>query len=396
MLRGTLTSLIRDADWLTADRARAWCRVLAGAAGLAVAAFAILGHVGLDPFGKLLGTDFSSFWTASRLALQGNSGAAYDPAQHYAAQQALFPAGQGGYYAFFYPPSFLLICLPLALLPYAASLAAWISAGLLAFVACLRRVLPQRWAVLPILAFPGVLTNMGHGQNGFLSAACLGGTMLLLDRRPFLAGACLGLLSFKPQLLLAAPVMLLAARRWTVVSGAATAALGLAGASWLVLGNEAWAGFLRVSPLARAALEDGLVEPWKMQSAFAAIRVLHGGVTLAYAVQAVVAVGVLALLGRLAARRPGALAEGALLTIGGLLCTPFLLDYDLVCLALPIAWVAAEAQRTGWRPWEKSALLAAYVLPMVSRLLAGAGLPTATLVMAGLLVVVARRAAART
>jgi len=42
------------------------------------------------------------------------------------------------------------------------------------------------------------------------------------------------------------------------------------------------------------------------------------------------------------------------------------------------------------------AMLAAYVLPVVSRLLAGSGLPTATLVMAGLLVVVARRAAART
>ncbi|MDQ2804128.1 MAG: DUF2029 domain-containing protein, partial [Pseudomonadota bacterium] len=68
---------------------------------------------------------------------------------------------------------------------------------------------------------------------------------------------------------------------------------------------------------------------------------------------------------RIAARRLGSVAEGAVLVASAMLCTPFLLDYDLVCLSLPLAWVAAEARRTGWRPWEKIVVLAAYVLPLM-------------------------------
>ena len=38
------------------------------------------------------------------------------------------------------------------------------------------------------LACPAVLINVGHGQNGFLTAALLGGALVLLDRRPIVAG----------------------------------------------------------------------------------------------------------------------------------------------------------------------------------------------------------------
>jgi hypothetical protein len=48
-------------------------------------------------------------------------------------------------------------------------------------------------------AFPAVFVNIGHGQNGFLTAALLGSALLSLDRRPWLAGALIGLLAYKPQ-----------------------------------------------------------------------------------------------------------------------------------------------------------------------------------------------------
>jgi alpha-1,2-mannosyltransferase len=390
----SLIAELRDADWLTPERARAWCRILAAMFLVATVLVLALSRNGLDPLGNPLGTDFVSFWSASRLALDGQAAAVYEPAAHLAAQRALFPALQPSfYYAFFYPPSFLLICLPLALLPYSAALLVWLSTGFAALFACLRRILPQRWAILPIVAFPALLLNASHGQNGFLSAACLGWSMLLLQRRPFVAGMCLGALVFKPHLLLGAPIALLAARRWTAIAGAATSALGLIVLSWFVLGENAWHGFLRGSALARATLEQGMVEFSKLQSVFAAVRLLHGGVGLAYAVQILSAGLTCALLGYIVARRPGASAESALMVAASLLCTPFLLDYDFVCLALPIAWVMAEAQRTGWWPWEKFVLLAAYVLPLVSRPIAGwADVPMAPMVLAGLLLIVARRA----
>lgn len=390
-------SRLRDAAWLGAERARAWCAILAAFSLLAVLVWVGLSHGGVDRLGKPLGTDFISFWSAGRLALGGDPSAAYDPATHAAAEAAALPEARPDYYAFFYPPTFLLICLPLALLPYPAALAVWLAGGLAALLICLRRLLPQRWAILPMLAFPAVLVNAGHGQNGFLTAAAFGGGMTLLARRPFLAGLCLGALAIKPHLAMAVPVALIAARRWRAVAGAATGALGLCALSWAVLGGGTWRAFAAASGLARKTLDEGLVDPAKMQSVFAAMRLLGGGIGVADALQAVVALTALALLARAAARRPGAAAEGAVMVGVSLLATPFLLDYDLVCLALPLAWVAAEAQRTGWLAWEKLGLLAAYALPLVSRPLAmGAGVPVAPLAMAALLALLLRRVRPRT
>ena len=386
---------LRQADWLTPERARAWSRVLALAILLGATVWIGLSHAGIDPLGKPLGTDFLSFWAASHLALSGHAAAAYNVTAHAAAERAAVP-NETLYYAFFYPPTFLLLCLPLAALPYLASLAGWLLATFLPLFACLRRLLPQRWAVLPILSFPGVLLNAGQGQNGFLSGACFGGGMLLLERWPLLAGLCLGALVFKPHLLPVVPIALLAARRWSALVGVVLSSLGLCVASWAILGESAWRGFLRVAPLARATLDRGFVEPWKMQSVFAAVRVLDGSLLLAYAAQAAVALAAVAVLWPVVARRPGGRAEGAMLVTATMLCTPFLLDYDLVCLALPLAWLTAEAQRTGWRPWEKTVVLAAYALPLLARPLAmGPHLPVAPLVVGCLLLVLAGRVRGR-
>lgn len=126
---------------------------------------------GLDPAGRPLGTDFLSFYAASALALAGHAADAYRPTLHHAAEQAGF-GRDTGYAAFFYPPTFLLACLPLATLPYLAALAAWLGATFAAYCAVLRRVLAGSgvgvWAVA---AFPAVLVDAGHGQNGFLTAA---------------------------------------------------------------------------------------------------------------------------------------------------------------------------------------------------------------------------------
>jgi hypothetical protein len=109
----SLIAELRDADWLTPERARAWCRILAAMFLVATVLVLALSRNGLDPLGNPLGTDFVSFWSASRLALDGQAAAVYEPAAHLAAQRALFPALQPSfYYAFFTRrPSCLFVCL---------------------------------------------------------------------------------------------------------------------------------------------------------------------------------------------------------------------------------------------------------------------------------------------
>ncbi len=384
---------LRDASWLTHGRARAWCRILFLAClGLTLARWVLIAF-GVEFLGDARNVDFASFWAAGRLALEGHPDWAYIPARHAAAQAAL-PGTATGYAAFFYPPPFLLLCLPLALLGFLPALAAWLALTGAAWLAAIRRVLPAAAGWLPVLAFPPAWNNFWHGQNGFLSAALLCAGASALDRRPFLAGLYFGGLSFKPQLALVIGPALLAARRWTALAGTAVSAASLALASLLAFGRPTWAAFLANTDLARRTLETELVGSAKMISVFAAMRLLGAGLGTAYTAQAAAAIGAVLVLALLAARRPGGLAEGALMGAAAMLASPFLLDYDLMLLSLPMAWLLAAATRDGFLPWEKLALAAAFPLALLARTVATRyGLPLAPFVCAGLLIVVTRRVA---
>ena len=97
------------------------------------------------------------------------------------------------YYGWHYPPAFLLVAAALAALPYLGALLVYQAATLAAYLAVVRRIAGRPEAWLLALAFPAVFVNVTHGHNGFITAALLGGALLVLDRRPLLAGALHGL-----------------------------------------------------------------------------------------------------------------------------------------------------------------------------------------------------------
>ncbi len=347
--------LLRHADWLTADRARIYGRmaaamVLVQAANLTLR---IVRSAMADPHFRPEPTDFDTFWAASRLALQGHAALAYDSHAMQAAEAVGAQPAPGQFFPYLNPPIFLLICLPLALLPYLPAMVAFVAGGYAVVVTCLRRILPAEWPSLTIFALPVAMLNGTEGQTGCLSATCYAGGLLLLDTRPAWGGACLGLLAYKPHLALCVPVALVAARRWTALAACAGTALLLALTSWAALGTAVWLGFLHAGPMMREVLDGADTYP-RMLSTYAALRILHARPDLAYASQAVMSAACLAGLARLAWHRPGAGPEMAAAACAAMLCTPYLLDYDLVCLAVPTAWLAGEAGRNGWRPWERS------------------------------------------
>jgi hypothetical protein len=387
--------VLRAADWLTAERARAYGWMLLGAAVVMLAAWVALSRSGLDPRGRPIGADFASFWTAARLALSGAPASAYNVVAHHAEETAILRA-DSGYAAFFYPPIFLLVCAPLGLLPYLAALAAWLVTTGVAYWRAARAWLGDRFGMMPIIAFPGVLLNIINGQNGFLTTALFGAGALWLNARPLLAGVCLGALAYKPQLGLIVPVALALAGRWKTFAAAAVTAVALASISLGVFGVGAWQGFIEESGVARAVLERRLVGDAKIQSAFAAVRLWGGPLWLAYGAQVLTAFAVVAGLVWLQRRAPRGGAEGPAMIVAALLCSPYLLDYDLILLAVPLAWLLRQGARTGFLDWEKTVMAAAFILPLFSRTLATlARAPIAPLVVGALFVVMLRRGALR-
>jgi hypothetical protein len=354
-----------EAAWLTGDRAASLARLLALVLFCSLAGAGVLIFMSYTA-AKPMALDFDAFWAASKLAVHGHAAQAYDNVAIEATERAATDMAPG-YLAFYYPPSFLLICLPLGLLGFTAALCVFLAAEMALLLAGLRCILPQRWAWLPLLSFPGFIMNALSGQNAPLTAACFCGAAIWLTSRPILAGMCLGGLVCKPQLAVCVPVALLAARRLRALIACGTTAVALCLLSWLAFGTGVWRGFLANAPNARADIESIAIKWPKLQSAFGTVRLAGGGNARAYELQAVVSALAVIVLAWACWRRPGAQTEAALMVCAALLFTPFLYDYDLAILAVPLACLMSQAQRSGWRRWEKIALLATYLTPLAAR-----------------------------
>ena len=323
----------------------------------------------IDPTGKPIGTDFLGFWAAGRMALDGHATEAYDANLHAAAEQRALPwkpGQQAPFLPYLYPPTFLMAAAVLALLPYGAALAIWLAATLSAYVAAIRAIFPA--ALMAALAFPAVFLNLAHGQTGFLTAGLLGGALLLLDRRPWTSGVLFGLLAYKPQFGVLIPLALLLGGYWRTICAAALTIAATVACSIALWGAGPWRAFIAtLQTVGGTGLENSSEGLEKLQSVFAAVRLLGGGIDLAWALQAV-----FALIAAAAVvwvwRKPASLAiKGAVLSIASLMVTPYLFDYDLLILALPLAWLVSLGLTDRGA---KAILLATWLLPLFSRMMA--------------------------
>jgi Glycosyltransferase family 87 len=351
---------------------------------------------------KLSG-DFVSFWTAGKLALQGHAAQAYARLPHFALQLDLHHDPGWGYLAFFYPPFFLLLCTGFALLGYFPALCVWLVTTFACYVAALRALLPKTlrqgvpvWVLF--LGYPAVMINAGFGQNGFLSAGLFGGAAVWLDRRPALAGLCFGCLAYKPQLGIIVPLALIVARRWRCFAFAAATVVVLAAAATLAFGTDVWPAFMAGMVDAR---RDWMEPPNPLYliywvTVFGAVRLHGGSLALAYGAQAAVTVAAAFMLLRALSQRPPGVrsgrAEVAAIAACVPFCSPFMLEYDLIILAVPMAWLLSEALRDGFRRGELATLVAAYFAPALFKVSAfDNALKLGVIVAAALLFVIVLR-----
>ena len=144
----------------------------------------------------------------------------------------------------------------------------------------------------------------------------------------------------------------------------------MAAASWLAFGSESWhAFFASIGHTSQAFLSDGWADWSKLQTAFGLTRMLGGSETLAWTVQ----------IARRARRRcrsraccgeaaPAYEIKAAALATGALLATPYLYMYDLVVLAVPLAFLCRLGAR-GFLPHELTAIgvacLLIFIFPLI-------------------------------
>lgn len=431
---GTFMNRVREAlrtgNWLTRERIRliAVAVLIASVAGFAF--LVVTAHGGVDRQGRPLGTDFSNVYAAGTYVLEGKPAAPFDPPRQDAREQDIFGKATP-FYGWHYPPYFLFIAGALAELPYGMALAAWQVSTLLLYLVMIWRIFspsprtrgegvgglrppsveqerdakhryderasppgsekrkrPLTVASLDLtphvvrgeilllaLAYPAVLINIGHGQNGFLTAALLGGALIILDRRPIAAGILIGLLVYKPQFGLMIPLALIAGGYWRSFGAAAATVVALTLVTTLAFGAEVWPAFKASTEFSRTVvLEQGQTGWYKIQSLFSWARMWGAPIPLAYALQGALTVALGIAIVRLWRSTAAVALKSAALCLAAILATPYSLDYDMMVLAPAIAFFAADGLRRGFGPWEKTTLAALWLVPLVTRSVAEATL----------------------
>jgi hypothetical protein len=363
---------LRSGDFLSADRLRVYPLILILAYVLSIGYLFATSHGGMDTFERPLGTDFSEVYAAGVFVREGEPAKPFDNGAHEAMQKRIFgPATP--FYSWGYPPYFLALAALLAALPYIAALLLWQAATLAAYLAALWRILPLKGALPLALAFPAVYINLTHGQNGFLTAGLMAGGLVLLDKRPWLAGLLFGLLAYKPQFCVLLPIALIAGFYWRTIAAGVLTLAAMTLASLYGFGIETWTAFLASLPFSReVVIEQGATGFEKFQTLFGAVRLLGGTIPLAYAAQGASTVACAAVIARLWWTKADWRSRSAALLAGSLLATPYALDYDMMVIGPAIALLVSRGLQDGFRPYEKLVLALAWCAPFIARSVAGA------------------------
>jgi hypothetical protein len=352
--------------WLNEERVRVYSWMIVVIFGIVFVVWLGLSLPDLvDPRGKPFGYDFIAFWSAARLALAGQPAAAYDLSAIAAVHRIAVPAMGGGMiFAWHYPPTFLLAVLPLGLLSYPTALCAFVLATAALWAALIRRVATDRRAWIVATAAPAGLINLLDGQNGFLTAGLAGFALLLLARRPVVAGGLIGLLAIKPHLAVLFPLALLADRQWRCIAAAATTAAVFAAASVAAFGWGSVVAFLHDLQASRLLIDRSAV-PWAaMPSPYVFALSLGAPALIAGLLQGLVALFAAACVCRAWRNRFAPFeAKAATLIAGSLLVPPFLFTYDLTWATLAVGWLAMLGLRSGFHRGEREIFLFAWLAP---------------------------------
>jgi hypothetical protein len=318
------------------------------------------------PDGKGIASDFVNVWAAGKLALDGLPAVAYDWPAHKAAEVLAVGHDFDGYFGWHYPPTFLFAAVTLALLPYTAAYALWAFVTFPAYLAAMRGIIGDRSGYWLAAAFPAVLSNFIVGQNGFLTAGLIGGTLLFIERRPVVAGIFLGLLTYKPHLGLLFPLVLAVSGHWRVFFVASAVGAIMAALSWLAFGSVTWIAFFdSISHTSQAFLSDGWANWGKLQTAFGITRTLGGGEALAWTAQGALAAVTALVVCAIWRGRAAFDIKAAALGTGAMLATPYLYTYDLVVLAIPLAFLIRLGRRDGFLAYEWHGIALACLLVLV-------------------------------
>jgi hypothetical protein len=194
-------------------------------------------------------------------------------------------------------------------------------------------------------------------HNGFITAALIGFALVFIERRPWLSGIFLGLLTYKPHIGVLFPIALLASHNWRAFASAilASAILGIGAA--IAFGSEGWLSFLHTLVDRQSTLSPDSEVPLALHSVFGLLRWVETSGKVSWGGHLIVA-AVVALTVWIVWTKPIPFSlKAAVLCIGSAMVSPYILFYDLCILSIAVAFLIRDGLSRGFLPGERTAIL---------------------------------------
>jgi hypothetical protein len=331
-----------------------------------------------DRAGNIKFQDFLQFPISARLIASGHADQLYDDQVLAREIRAVVGHDTSVYLQYFYGPQVALPFIPLASLPFLTQAAIWVALSLLMYFGCIYLIWKQCAGLRPYralvalsaLAYPPLFHFFVRGQLSALLLVCSTVAYLaFLSRRDFLAGLALGFLAFKPQFLVAIPLILLLAKAWKVFAGVLISATAQLTLTSIYFGRAAMQAYF--ARLLHSASHPGSTElifsPIQMHSLHSFWEILipwRPGVWALYLLTAFAVIGIAAMIWRSSTHL--ALRFSALL-LAAVLVNPHLYIYDLLALAPAFLLLADWSLKNSHHPAKPALdvlLYLAFLLPL--------------------------------
>jgi hypothetical protein len=310
------------------------------------------------PGGNMRCIDFGWMWLSGKLAESGQAARIFDYTAFSAIQLTFFgPDNCPHFNRFYYPPTFVFFTYPLGWMPYLVAGAVWIAASLILYEATVYAIISRRAALIAAATpfFVAVDVDMPH--TGFLAAAFIGLSLAFMERRPWVAGVFLGLLTFKPHLGLLFPVALIASRNWRALAGATATAVIFGAAAAIAFGYDGWASFIDALTDRSSSLGPAAGAEVRLHSIFGLLHWMGASPGVAWSGQLVVSAAVVFATWVLWVKPISYNLRAASLCVGSLLVSPYALFYDLCILSIATAFLVKDGLSRGFLPAERTAIL---------------------------------------
>ena len=341
---------------------------IVGIYDIAYVVFSLARGPRIGPYINVLFPDFLVFYAAVQAFFEGKLSIVYDIAAITQYQNDLFFPERFStlvtFRPFFYPPIWLLMALPLALLAVTKAYVAFMSFTVAAATAVEGRRTPWGW--LAVLTCPAAAWVIVAGQNTFLSVALFYGGFRLLDRSPAWAGVLLGCLSYKPQIWVLVPLALFAARKWRALAWTVGTVAALSLLSLLVFGLDTWlAFFAAIHEMSSPKIADEIFNRVFMQmtTLLASARLVGLSPATASALQAAGALLAIAATWRAFRCYESSSAQIAVLAVATFLVSPYTLNYDLLLLMPAAVALFGQAIQQRFLPLERLVYLFLWLIP---------------------------------